>query len=104
MQVQPTATFKKKIILVNNNDAPSCVYQNLTQSDANFIELLHELTTIDFNGKYLVNITFTELERFKIQRLDIFKKYKQYLRQVEAYQDRKAQMQKQMNEVNKKSK
>lgn len=88
----------------NDGSTISCVYQNLTEADADFIELLHELTTIDFNGKYIVNITFTELERFTIQRLDIFKKYKQYLLQVEAYQDRKAQMQKQMDAVNKNNK
>ena len=97
MQIQSSRNAKKKIIPINRNDTLVCIYENITKWEGSFIDLLHDITTIDFNGRYVVNITFTELEQFKMLKLDIFRKYKQYLREVEAFQDRKAQLQQLMN-------
>lgn len=56
------------------------------------------MVALDFNGKYLVNISLSELESFKVKKLDIFRKYKHYLRQIEAQQDKMRQMQEQLNQ------
>lgn len=82
----------------NDNDNLECYYENFTPADSIFITLLHHITTIDFNGKYIVNITFTELSKFTINQLDIFKKYKHYLQAVEHYQISQAKMKEQLNQ------
>ena len=77
------------------------IYEHINESEQYLISLFQEITTINTEGQYIVNLTFNELKELKNGELDILQKYKYCLRQFEEWQRMQQKMKDELNKAKK---